>query len=270
MDCLEKSLEIKVTKKSGKLRSKEYRERKKDYIRNLEERVQKLEAEIFEVKLENNKLRDKAKEEQKSEQAIHKPHFKSRLHEYESYVFDNLYPKLKKNSSEIRFSTFQQAFTQVADYSDNRKEYIKSCFQEIYDNIIFAETKVFHFVLDKMGVSTWLQKAKAKKRLIKQELKENATPEEALLGYRFSKPIMDYVEKEKSKLSKYRKGIKKLVKELSSLQKRLFSLYEDFKLTQENSKSYWLYTKEDIKIVFELIERFKDSPYLSSKNLWGV
>lgn len=59
-------------------------------------------------------------------------------------------------------------------------------------------------------------------------------------------------------------------REIDSIQKRLFKAYDDFKSIYENSELYWQYTKEDIKGVIALVSKFRNSPYLSNKYLWGV
>mmetsp|Transcript_7720 Transcript_7720/g.6833 ORF Transcript_7720/g.6833 Transcript_7720/m.6833 type:complete len:84 (+) Transcript_7720:212-463(+) len=73
-----------------------------------------------------------------------KNQFEHPLHEYEDFVFDKLPKMMRKNPEDVRFSTLAQASEHISDYSDERIDYIKTCFSKIINNVVNFRTKLMH------------------------------------------------------------------------------------------------------------------------------
>jgi len=75
---------------------------------------------------------------------LEKNQFGNSLHEYEDFVFDKLPKMMRKNPEDVRFSTVSQASEHISDFSNERIDYIKTCFSKIINNIVNLRTKVMH------------------------------------------------------------------------------------------------------------------------------
>mmetsp|Transcript_1799 Transcript_1799/g.1587 ORF Transcript_1799/g.1587 Transcript_1799/m.1587 type:complete len:112 (+) Transcript_1799:181-516(+) len=86
--------------------------------------------------------------------------FEHPMHEYEDFLYDKLFKKLKENPDEVRFTTIQLANEKVQEWSDERTSYLKSKFDDILKNIASLETKVMTASFKRSNFTTFKKKYK--------------------------------------------------------------------------------------------------------------
>ncbi|CAI2369869.1 unnamed protein product [Moneuplotes crassus] len=157
-------------------RSREFRKRKKNYLTRLETKVKTLEHEISCLTQENTELQEtitnmRAKlstaEKKSSSTQPHKStinKYSHPLHEYEDFMDNQMKKIMIRDPSEIRYSTMLQMKNQSADYSDNRRNFLKQKFDDILQNIACINTKCFMAGSKNVNRAEFLRRNCTKKR----------------------------------------------------------------------------------------------------------
>ncbi|CAI2372863.1 unnamed protein product [Moneuplotes crassus] len=261
--------------KSNKLRSKECRERKRRYITILEDKIRNLMKEN-ELLKHKNFILSQSKENsvktditQTSTTQNAQMSFEHPLFEYEHFLYEKLYPGVRENPDEIRFSTLEQTSEHTADYSNERIDFIKKAFRDIISNVASLQTKTLQSCHKNMHVSEWIKKCKAKRNQ-KYTYKTATTPEDIFLEHRFSEGVQNFLEKDGRSLATCRRKIQRIVQKLIEARNQLFNIYNEMKKIYEKSTSFAQYKKSDISQTSELIEKLQNQNFLTPHFLWSI
>ncbi|CAI2375771.1 unnamed protein product [Moneuplotes crassus] len=277
--------------KSGKERSKEFRERQKRYhktqteqIRRLQERNFELEAKNKQLVKENSDLKKDIKDLKENilgtsyvkpcdiDKPQHNPKFDHPLHEYEDFMYNHLAQKLQKNPEEVRFSTWEQTREKVANYSDERIDYLKKRFNDILDNMLNLHSKTYQALNRKITIKNYLKKTKIKKRYKKglDKTSELPDPEDVYLDCQFSTENLEFVKRNQDYLMKYMKQIKKIAQSLVVLRNKLLNIYSEEKRMYHNPEFNYDYKKSDLASKFKVIATLKHSCLLSPHYIFDI
>ncbi|CAI2374465.1 unnamed protein product [Moneuplotes crassus] len=278
----------KTNRKTMKERSKEHRERKKAYISNLETKIVDLETQVRDLTTENEHMKAQleksssecktqvvekksgaAKSSDTSKNKIEKS-FKSSLHEYEDFVYDKLNKKMLENPDEVRYTTLEQAYEHIEDYSDDRFIYIDRQFRNIINNIVGIETKIYQACLKNLKLSEIKRRMKTKKRHSKYFVKKEFRLDQIMFDEEWSKPLMEVMEKYGEELQNFGKTIKSLVKKLVQVRNKLFNTYISMAEIDEKIYDTADYHKQDVKGLFEIYNLIKDTKYMTPHYLWDI
>jgi len=225
----------------------------------------KLKCEIKDMK-ENHLGEQVIKKSNSNNQKVRGKRRKQQFKDHEEYVEGKLIKKLHQDPQEVRFSTIDQAFTNM---SEMRVEYIKQGFNDILQNISSTGTKCFRAMFKSTRMTEIIRRVKLKKRQAKYKDK-NKNPLEHFFDKKWSNNFEEFIISERLDIWKYFRIISTSAQKLIELRNQILNATKDYKKIFEDSKAYNLYTKQDIANMFEFKSFFEGSEYLTPHSLWDI
>ncbi|CAI2373390.1 unnamed protein product [Moneuplotes crassus] len=257
-------------RKSGKLRSKEYRKRRKEYIENIEQKVEGLEQEIKDLKKENLMLKEKIGTITKNSgfQRVHRPEHP--LIETQSYMKNTFMKNLRKEPDSVTLSMYHQYSDQYKEWSDNRRNYIKEQFDKIINEVVPFETKCYQALFRSITLKDLLKNQDAKRRHKKFFDKAFESPKDILWKIRFSDTFKKKTREFGSNFIKLLKRYQSIVKGIVIQRNKLLNIYSEVDKMHEGSDCYLSSSKEDIANSGIMNEAFEENGFLKPQFLWNL
>ncbi|CAI2370918.1 unnamed protein product [Moneuplotes crassus] len=156
--------------KTNKERSRQHRIRKKKFFEEIITENAELRRQVKQLQKENAKLKEQISIMQRESPDLKgsKTHLKSQfehsLVEYEDYLYNHLSKKIIANSEEVRYTELAQVMGHICEWSDDRVDYIKTCFNKILDHMISQSSKCYYACNNILLTNTLDGKVNLKKR----------------------------------------------------------------------------------------------------------
>ncbi|CAI2375446.1 unnamed protein product [Moneuplotes crassus] len=269
---------------SNKERSKAFRKRKKKYLEDKIKQVDSLKKEVESLQKENSELKIKIQhlkahtfksiesDTAPDHKCDHKRKIPTSLQEQENYLYNTVSKKLKNNPDEVRFSTLEQAYEPVYDWSEQRARLIKKLFQDILDNILGLQSKCFHSAVKEFPLYRFMKKQRKKKRQKKyfDKSKEPQIPQDLDMKIHYSDKFLEMVNENSKPFNTYVKEVRKVAQTLIIQRNKLLNLYQYFKEAMDKTQFLSWYTKADYSNTFKLVNYLQDTKFVQPHFLYDI
>ncbi|CAI2375284.1 unnamed protein product [Moneuplotes crassus] len=263
--------------KTNKERSRQHRVRKKKFIEDTITECAELRKQVKQLQQENSTLKEIIKAgsnntDPRGPQTRQKSQFESRLHEYEDYTYNNIYKKMIADPKEVRYTELEQIMEHVCEWSDDRVDYIKTCFKKILNSMVSQSSKCFYACNNILPANSWNSKSNLRKRAKKyfNKSSEQNEAKEIFSNIELSAHAKYSFKCHNKDLKQLHKKFKKIGQNLIKQRNKLLNLYQDIKDYAENCKFSGSYSKIDVVNDFLVLDKVKETDLIQDHKFYDI